>query len=278
MESNPLKQYFRQPAIFVRFPSGGKFYNNDALSASDNNEYPVLPMTTMDEITYRTPDALFNGTAVVSVIQSCLPNIRDAWQIPSVDVDTILIAIRIASYGHNMSISTQCPKCSNEQDYELDLRRVMESIECADYDQPLALGDLRLYFRPMTYRDMNQNNMTQFEEQKTMQMLQNENVEENERLQYLNQVLQKITQVTARAIAQNIAMVKTPEVQVTDREQIMDWLLNCDRNIFNRVKDHVISMKSHSEIKPLDITCSACSHKFPQQYTLDMSTFFGDAS
>ena len=278
METNPLKQYFRQPAIYVRLPSSGKFYQPEALLHTDNNEYPVLPMTTMDEITYRTPDALFNGTAVTSVIQSCMPNIRDAWQMPSIDVDTVLIAIRIASYGHNMQIATTCPKCDNEQDYDLDLRRVMEGIECADYDQPLKLGDLQLFLRPMTYKDMNENNMTQFEEQKTMQMLQDESVAETDRLRYLNQVLQKITQVTARAIAQNIAMVKTPEIQVTDQAQIMDWLLNCDRHVFNRVKNHVINMKSKSEIKPLHIKCGNCSNEFDQQYTLDMSTFFADAS
>ena len=133
MDSNPLKQYFRQPAIYIRLPSDGQFYPKGALDMPANRELPVLPMTTMDEIRYRTPDALFNGTATVDVIQSCVPNILDAWTIPNVDIDTILIAIRIATFGHELTIGTQCPACSTESDWSVDLRSVMERIRAPDY-------------------------------------------------------------------------------------------------------------------------------------------------
>ena len=53
----------------------------------ENRELPVYPMTAIDEITYRTPDALFNGQAVVNVIHSCVPNIKNAWEIPGTDLD-----------------------------------------------------------------------------------------------------------------------------------------------------------------------------------------------
>ena len=68
ISNNPLKQYFRQPAIYVRLPSGGQHYPPGAINMPPNGELPVFPMTAMDEITYRTPDALFNGSAVISVI------------------------------------------------------------------------------------------------------------------------------------------------------------------------------------------------------------------
>ena len=37
---------------------------------------PVLPMSTRDEITINTPDALMNGQGVVDMIHSCCPNIK----------------------------------------------------------------------------------------------------------------------------------------------------------------------------------------------------------
>ena len=64
MSNNPLTQYFRQPAIYVKLPSNGQHYPEAALNMPANNELPVYPMTAIDEITYRTPDALFNGNAV----------------------------------------------------------------------------------------------------------------------------------------------------------------------------------------------------------------------
>jgi hypothetical protein len=278
MDSNPLKQYFRQPAIYIRLPSGGQFYPKGTLNMPANGELPVLPMTTMDEIRYRTPDALFNGTATVEVIQSCVPNILDAWAIPSVDIDTILIAIRIATFGHDLSIGTQCPSCATESDWSVDLRRVMENIKAPDYQSAFSINDLEIYLHPMTYHDINTNNMQQFQDQKALQALENPDTPDQQRGQILADMLVKITAITTQALAQNIAMVKTPQVMVTDQDHIREWLSNCDRSTFNAVRDRILSVKAESEIKPLHIKCTNCSKEYDQQFTLDMTTFFADAS
>ena len=279
MESNPLKQYFRQPAIYVRLPSQGQHYPPGSLDLRADNDYPVLPMTTIDEITYRTPDALFNGAAVVSVIESCVPNIRDAWAMPSMDVDMILVAIRIATYGHSMEMTSKCPACTKESDIAVDLRRVLETLPVADYVTPLELGDLTLTFRPMTYRDINENSLKQFEEQKMLQNIQSsDSNSDEEKLRLFGEALKKITVMTTEALAKSIAMVQTPQARVDERHHIAEWLTNCDRKIFQRVRDHIINTKQTSELQPLNLECSHCQHKFQQPYTLDMANFFADAS
>ena len=111
--ANPLKQFFRQPAVYIKLPSDGQFWPDKAISMTENRELPVLPMTAIDEITYRTPDALYNGSATINVIQSCVPNIKNAWHMPTVDIDTVLVAIRVATYGHELEINTQCPNCEH---------------------------------------------------------------------------------------------------------------------------------------------------------------------
>jgi hypothetical protein len=278
MDTNPLKQYFRQPAIYVRLPSQGQFYPEGALVITPNGEYPVLPMTTMDEITYRTPDALFNGTAVTSVIQSCVPNIRDPWGMPGMDIDTVLIAIRIATYGHELDLGTKCPQCQEETQYGVDLRGIMERMKTPDYSKVMELGDLRIHFRPMTYRQMNDNSMAQFEEQKIMQVL-NENPDgSQEQMKRLGDVLKKITEVTTKALAQNIAMIETPQAQVTEKSHITEWLTNCERAVFARVRDHIVDVKGQGEIPSLDIKCRSCQHEYQQSFTLDMTNFFEAAS
>lgn len=278
METNPLKQYFRQPAIYVGLPSQGEFYPEGALDRRPDNEYPVLPMTTMDEITYRTPDALFNGNAVTAVIQSCMPNIRDAWSIPACDLDTILVAIRIASYGHAMTMTTTCPKCQDTGDYELDLRAIMDRMQTPDYTKGVEVGDLELHFEPLTYRAMNESSLAQFREQKTIQVLQDQNITDEDRAARLSEMLKTLTTATVRALADSIKLIRTPAAQVTDKTQINEWLSNCDRAVFNRVRDHVMSVKRSSEIQPLQITCDKCQHQYEQPFTLDMSNFFAAAS
>jgi len=278
MEQNPLRQYFRQPAIYIRLPSGGRYYAASSLTAEENGEYPVLPMTTMDEITYRTPDALFNGSAVVSVIESCMPNIRDAWRVPSVDIDTILVAIRIATYGHTMDITTRCPNCSTESDYSVDLRRVMERIRAPDYDAPLEIDDLKIFFKTMDYTQINENSMRQFEDQKTMQVLQDADLDDKQKLTQLGEVLKKITEFTSLAMAQNIDRIQTPDHVVTNTDHILELLVNSDRNLFSKIRARIIEIKQSSELRPLDMKCNNCGHEYQQTYTLDMTSFFADAS
>ena len=278
MNSNPLSQYFRQPAIFIRLPSGGKFYPPDTLEPTANHEYPVLPMTTIDEITYRTPDALFNGQAVVSVIRSCVPNIRDPWHMPGMDLDTVLVAIRIATYGHSMDIDSVCPKCEHEQNFALDLRHAMEQMQAPDYNQSIKQGDLEIFFRPMSYQQLNSNNLAQFEEQKALQIIENTDEDRENKMQQLSEILRKITDVTIKALAQSIACVQTPNGRAMDVAHIAEWLANCDRSVFNKIRQHIIDTKRQAELQTLKITCPACQHQHDQIYTLDMTSFFEDAS
>lgn len=279
MNSNPLSQYFRQPAIYVTLPSRGRFYADGSLDMPENGELPVLPMTAIDEITYRTPDALFNGQAVVSVIQSCVPNIRNAWDMPAMDIDTVLTAIRIASFGHEMAIDTFCPKCNHESNFGLDLRTALARMTTPDYGQPLQQGDLEIHFRPMSYRDLNQNNQRQFEDQKMLQAIdQQQDADDETRMKLMSQALRKITDVAITALARSIDYIRTPQAQVTEHEHILEWLGKCDRKLFNRVRDYIIENKQKAELKPLRITCAECGNEYDQMYTLDMSSFFGDAS
>ena len=277
-ENNPLRQYFRQPSIYIRLPSGGKFYPDGAINMPPNGELPVLPMTAVDEITYRTPDALFNGSAMVDVIQSCVPNIQNAWAMPAMDVDTVLLGIRLASYGHDMDLGTKCPACEKETDFTVDLREVLDKIRVPDYDQQIKHGDLTFYFKPMTYKNLNDNNQTQYDQQKLIAMLPDSDLPDKEKISAIGQALRKITAMTVDALCQSIAAIKTPDALVTETKFINELMQNCDRKVFNSVRDHIIDLKGQSEIKPLHIKCPECQHEYDQALTLDMTSFFGAAS
>jgi len=278
MSNNPLRQYFRQPAIYIRLPSSGQFYPKGAINLPPTGELPVYPMTAIDEITYRTPDALFNGQATVSVLQSCVPDITDPWATPSMDVDTLLIAIRIASYGHDMDFGTKCPKCSHECEHTVDLRSVLDRIGRPDYNKSLKAGDMEIFFRPMTYKNLNDNNAMQYENQKLLQMLPDTEVPDPEKITALGAALKRITEITVKALAQSVAVIKTPQALVSEPEYIEEFLKNCDRELFNRIRDHIVELKNQGEMAPMQMTCPECKNQYEQPVTLDMSSFFGPAS
>ena len=277
LPNNPLTQYFRQPAIYIRLPSGGKFYPPGTLNMPANGELPVLPMTSVDEITYRTPDALFNGTATVNVIKSCIPSIRDPWAMPASDVDSALVGIRIASYGHAMDLDVTCPACNTDESISIDLRVVNDTLKIGDYENSISIGDLEFWFRPIPYKFVNDNNQMQMEQQQAMRVLESD-VDEKTKLDQLNRSMMLINETTLKTIAQSIAAIKTPQAMVTETEFIIDYLRNCDSKIFNQLRDHVIEIKQKSDVQPLALTCKECSHQYSQPFTLDLSSFFVNAS
>lgn len=273
--TNPLSQYFRQPSIYIKLPSAGNFYPPGALDMPNNREIPVLPMTAVDEIAYRTPDGLYNGSSTVNVIQSCCPHIKDAWNMPAMDIDTVLIAIRIASYGHEMEVSTTCPNCATESDHALDLRSVLDQLSPGDYNKPLQFGDLIVFFKPMSYRQLNSNNAIQFEEQKLLSILPNSEIEESKKAQMINNAFKKITDMTIDALSQSVSAIHTPTAQVNEHEYILDFLRNCDRSVFDKIRDHIVELKASTELKPLNFKCGNCNHEYTQGFSLEMSNFFG---
>jgi len=277
--NNLLSQYFRQPAIYIKLPSQGNYYSPGTLDMPQTGDIAVLPMTAIDEITYRTPDALFNGQAVVNVIQSCVPAIKNAWAIPAVDIDTILVAIRIASYGHQMEFGTTCPKCNNTSDYGIDLRTVLDSIKSPDYSQSIKTGDIEIFFKPMTYKNLSDNNRIQFDEQRIFQQLNTtEGDVDPKQMSAVSEALLKMTEMTVTALAQSVLSIKTPSAIVTEPQFIAEFLKNCDRAVFSRIQDYVIEHKNQAEMQPLTITCPECQNQYTQNITLDMTSFFVPAS
>jgi len=276
--ANPLKQFFRQPVIYLRLPSDGNYWPQGALDMPANRELPVYPMTAIDEITYRTPDALYNGQAVINVIQSCIPGIRNAWGMPAVDTNAILVAIRIASYGHELELSTTCPSCETESEYSVDLRQVLDGVKVPDFVNPIAQGDLEINFRPMDYKTQNDSNQLQFEQQKQIQMIQLSDMSDDDKIAALNESLKKITQLTIDALKWSIASIRTPHALVTESEFIHEFLTNCDSRLYNQIRDRIIKLRQDSELQPMHIKCSNCEHEYKQELSLDQTSFFAPAS
>jgi hypothetical protein len=275
---NPLRKYFRQAVIHLRLPSGGKFYPPGTLDLPPNGEIPILSMTAVDEITSRTPDALFNGSAVVNVLASCVPNIKDAWTIPAVDFNALLAAVRIASYGHEMEISSTCPGCGETHSYTIDLRWALDKIQMPDYDTPCVIGDLNCFFIPMTYQQMNEVSRVQYEDQKLMQVMNSSETTEEEKMQKLGDAFKRITFLTIHSIAQSIGAIKTSSAMVTDTQQIEEFLVNAPKDVFNRIKEHAIRLREATDLPPIDVSCDGCQNEYKQEFTLDMSNFFETAS
>lgn len=278
---NPLHKYFRQPKIYIRLPSSGNFYEPGSLEKTDSGEYPVYSMTAKDEIVFKTPDALLNGQATVDVIQSCMPNIKNAWKIPSIDIDAILVAIRMATYGEMLDVTTVVPGLNEEKSYEADLRVVLDKLLNATFDPVCRINDeLELRLRPLSYSEFTRNSIRSTEEQRIIQIVNDDSIDNDDKLAKFATSFRKLTEITISMVSQGIESVITPEGVVTDPKFIQEFIDNADKEMLKTVISHLDAQKQKFNIEPFRVQSTpeeieaGAPAEFEVPITLDSSNFF----
>lgn len=274
-QGNPLQKYFRQPKIYVSFPSQGSYYPPNSFSGNSSNA-PIFGMTGMDEILMKTPDALFNGESTVKVIESCCPYVKDAWKMPSIDVDYILIAIRIATYGNEMDVSHRCPNCQSVNDYSINLNTVLSYLQNQTYDGKIEIGDLVITIRPLTYEEVTRFNVENYKLQKMLYQLSKLESSGNEEqtLQKQDDIYKRIAEMQIELFEISIENVQLPDVKVEDFEMISEWIRNSDKESYKKIKEKLEFNKRQWDIPQQDVQCPECSYASKIQINMDQANFF----
>lgn len=283
---NPLTNFMRQPKIYIRLPSHGVYWPEKSIVIPENGELPVFSMTAKDELAFKTPDALMNGQAVVDVIQSCIPNIKDAWKCPNMDLDAILIAIRIATYGEMMDITHRVPVIDEEVTHQIDLRSLLDQlVNNAKWDETVHLdNDLTCFIRPLNYKHVTLTSLKTFETQRLMQAVNDEKLTDEQKLEIFNKSFSAMTDITLGLLVDSIEAIKTPDAIVEDKKFIKEFLENADKSVYQTIQDHIANMKKLSGIKPMTVyaTEEQVAAGAPATYELpvsiDNSDFFGRGS
>jgi|688.fasta_scaffold60658_2 hypothetical protein len=279
--TNPLARHFRQPVIYTKLPSRGQYWPEGSLELSMTGELPILAMSTKDEIILRTPDALLNGQGVIDVIHSCCPNIKDAWNMPSIDVDSVIIAIRIASYGNKMDFSSTCPHCNTEHDYAIDLGVVLNGIETPNYKKAIEVDNLKIKLRPQPYFSLNKTNIIAFEEQQLLRSLQQAGDSAEDVQTKFNSQLNKLIDLNIMIAADSTESIELEDGQlVTDGGYIKEFYSNCDNKTVKAVKARLDEYNKQANIKPFTVTCGneECGKAFEIDIVFDFASFFGKGS
>jgi len=278
---NPLVKHFRRPAIHFKLPSGGRYWEENSLDLPVTGEIPVYPMTAGDEVTLKTPDALMNGSGVVTTIQSCCPNIRDAWKMPSIDVDAVLIAIRIASYGQAMSISAKCPHCDEEHDYDADLSIAISGIKCPDFDTPVDFEELKIKLQPQQYFNVTRSNLVNFEEQRMMTAIADANLTDDVRGARLKESMRKILELNDALLVSSTEYIETEDgVRVKDADHIMEFYKNAEAKVSKDIEARLGTIQQEAAIPPFKLKCTAdnCGKAFEVPMEFDYARFFARGS
>ena len=279
--TNPLNKYFRQASIYVKLPSGTD-YPADVVTKSETGEIGIMPMTAKDEVRFKTPDALMNGQGVVDVIQSCVPDIKDAWQIKSYDLDTILVAIRIATYGETMEINFTVPGANEQVAHTINLPAILDQIQQTKVDSDFTLKDgLKISVQPLTYRDMTSTSLQTFQQQKMYSAVQDSELSDEDKATRFNDAFKKLTELNASILLKNIASITmTDGTVITDSAHIKEFVDNANTTLIKEIETKLMDLRTQGAVKPLKLKASEEQIKkgAPASYevpvTFDTSNFF----
>jgi hypothetical protein len=277
--TNPLNKYFRQPALYVALPSGTD-YPPHVVTPTETGELGIMPMTAKDEIRFKTPDALMNGQGVVDVIESCCPSIKDAWQIKSYDLDTILIAIRIATYGETMEINFNVPGANENVSHTINLPALLEQIKAQQIDTEFTLKDgLKIKVRPLTYKDMTATSLQTFQQQKMYGAIQDSQLSDEEKATRFNDAFAKLTELNSSILLKNLAaVIMTDGTEVTDPAQIREFVDNANAALIKEIEERVMALRSQGAVRPLKLKATEDQIKKGAPATYDVPVTFDTAN
>lgn len=271
-QPNPLQKFFRQPKIYISLPSKGLYYEPGAL-AGDYNNVPVFAMSGMDEIIMKTPDALFTGEATANVIESCCPYIKNAKSMPGIDIDALLIAIRIATFGNTMNVSHSCKNCGEENDYEIELNPLLEYFSNLKFLNTITISEsLVIRIRPLQYDEMNYFAIENFKLQKTLYQISN--TSEEEKQQQIDKIYKELSELQLQLFLTAIESVQAESVTVLEKSFIEDWLRNTERDTYKIIKDKLEKNKESWSMPEQPVQCASCSSTNSIVVGIDQSNFF----
>lgn len=270
-----LTKHKRQPKIYVDVPSEFRFMDSSNSSDISFKELPVYSMTGANEIAMKTPEALLNGQAVKDLIQSCIPSIKNAGQLSSIDMEFLLIAIRIASYGSTYSKSSVCPHCNESNSHDLELGKFIDDYAHREFIDHVVIDGLKFYIKPLTYDEWTEIQTSLFQANRTMyQLTEQTEMSEEQKKEITDSVYNIIQSINQRNVLYQVYKVKDGDEEETNINAIRSFILEEDRKFFNGIEQAIKKNTKAWDLPKLDLTCGGCEEKYTSIFSMDDSNFF----
>jgi hypothetical protein len=138
-----------------------------------------------------------------------------------------------------------------------------------------------IFVQPLNYKHMTKTSIKTFETTRILNMVQDDSISEEKKLEIFNESFSNLTQVTVDLITESIYKIITADGEVTDKKFISEFVANSDKSIFQKIQEHLSNLRSNNEIKPLEFTTTPEQQELgaPLTYTMPVSfnnsDFFG---
>lgn len=276
MTHNPLHKYFRAVKLHTNLPSGSNYYDANDVEINDTGEVAVYAMTAGDEIALKNPDALLNGEAIWQLISSCIPAIKNPKVLLSNDVEVALIAIKHASNGGEITISTNCPKCSSDNEYTITPTQTLGTIESLDKEYTVEIENgIVFHLRPFLFTETLRALRMQFEQESFLKNVSSP--DELTKAAAYSDALKKFVLLNAELLVNcilKITHVSDQDASTTDRDQIKEFLNNVESPVVESINRELQRINKIGSNRSFTATCSSCNHNWEAEINFNPTSFF----
>lgn len=301
--NNPLLTELKGlPGIVVSLPTGGAFYPPGTFGEGTNPaEIEVKPISILDEMNFRDPFKVVNGTAVSEMIIRSCPVIRNTRFLCKVDVDLIMIAARAASHGPIFESKITCTNaeakkivdgaertefCGAQSDVKLDLNRIIIQFGSVgstdDWIVTLPNGQF-VQLMPVPYATVVEGMQMASAQAKSAKRLQLEKKENDvDAIEQVNkEVYDRIAKLQVKIMVDSVCYVSSPKMKerIYDREMIYEWMASLPTEWIGKISDVVnAKAKMMESFTKASFTCPSCQKTQDFDMSLDPTSFFSNGS
>lgn len=277
MQENPLIMYNRRPPTYVSLPSGGKHYAIPPKLTVDG-ELAVYPLTAKQELLLKSPDSLLNGESMFQVLKHVAPDIQDPYQVPLCDLEAILIAMRLVSYGPTLDVDLSCPRCKQNNVRTVNLQQFIAKVQpLADKYTVKLPNDLVVYLRPRNIKQNIQESLVTLEQERMVLSVSDETKSVEERAELYNKSMAYLTEKSVQNLAGYIYKVETPDGKsFDDHATIYEWVDQISIDEFKLIDAQVKKIDQAGIDTKIKVVCESeeCKHEFEDRLQFDPSRFF----
>ena len=275
-QNNPLKQYFRQIKMYLKLPSGGNYYKPGVIELNEKGEVGILPMTGKDELVLKNPDALLNGEALVEVLISCIPGLKQPRALLTNDIEALITAIRYATFNDSLETSIVCPKCEHENTFKLDLQYALDNMSVLDSEYVVNLDSgLSIFVKPYSFPELLKALHSQFEQAKLVRAVENESISEEKRVAIFGTAFKEIAITKFDLMTAGVIKVVDEQnnINVSDSKYIKDFLQNIDKKSLDSINDLIVKINQIGIKRTFTAKCEKCEHQWESEIDFNPVNF-----
>jgi hypothetical protein len=277
--ANPLLERFNvMPPATYKLPSTGALYTNGEIDDDVvDGEVLVYPMTMVDEVTIRSPDMLFQGTAVENVFRRCIPQIRKPMEMLANDVDYLLTCLRVVTYGEFIEISWKCPKCT-DADGKVKTNHVRDpddkSLPIPENVTPSFMVSLLQFLNETRELDVTSAKLDVELPTGEKVKLRPSTFDDMLKLYQYDTTTMETPEELVDYMMEGIVSVIHTVNGISDRELIKEWAVKCEAPSIGFLEKKVHAANDWGNKYEYDFKCKGCGHSNKGSIPLNPVQFF----